>query len=300
MVGTTLGATIDPNGIIATTSGSGAMATVSNSIAIVSSGSSNSGYGQLQSKTKARYIYGQPHAWRGVGRLSVVGVPNCTRRFGMFDTSGSNVPNNGTYFEFSSTGVLSVNTVSGGSVSNSVSNGSFNGDVSEYTLDTNVHTYEIIAFTTGVWFYIDNVLIHSIKPTVALLYQSLTVPITAKSRNSASGTTSGTLEVWNTSISRLGRNITAPVYKYQSGTTAGLNLKIGAGSLHNIIISNINNNADVTLYDSTSATGSVIFSTGPMANNSTPYSIPFGGLSFYNGLTMVISGANCNVTLVYE
>jgi hypothetical protein len=37
-----------------------------------------------------------------------------------------------------------------------------------------------------------------------------------------------------------------------------------------------------------------------MGSQTTPFSIDCGELPFFTGLTIVISGANCNVTTVYE
>lgn len=300
LVGTTLGAALDPTFINATNSGSDSVATVANSIAIVSSGSSNGGYGQLQSTVKARYVFSMPHVYRGVARFAQVAVSGNTRRFGMFTTSGSVTPVDGAYFEVDQDGILSVHTVSGTTSTLNVSSGNFNGEVSEYSMDTNSHLFEIIAFTRGVWFYIDSILIHRFQPTNVILYKTLTVNITATSVNSASGTTSGTLEIWNTSISRLGRDVTAPVSKFYNATTTGTQVKLGAGAIHSLMISNVTNNANVTFYDNTSASGSPIYSTGAMSNNLVPFSIDFKGLPFFSGLYMVISGAACNVTTVFE
>jgi hypothetical protein len=305
MVGTTLGASIDPNFITASFNGAEASSGVANSVATVVSGTSNNGYGQLQSVLKARYVFGHPHLWRGITRLPTVAVSGNTRRFGMFTTSGSTTnPEDGAFFEFSANGTMSLCTVSGGTKIVNVSSGSFNGAISEYILDTNSHALEIVAYTHGVWFFIDNVLVHNAEPTNQIFYKTLTTPITAQSINSASGSSTGTLEIWNASISRLGRSVTAPTSKYFSGTTSasGILMKAGSGALHNVIISNVANTSKVVIYDSSSgsSTDGIVFSTGNMSNHLVPFSIPFGGMPFFNGLTISIRDAACNVTVVYE
>lgn len=302
LVGTTLGNSLDASFITPSTSGTGAVASVSNSTATISSGTSLNGYGQLQSVLKARYVFGMPNVWKGIVRIPSLAINGCTRRFGMFSTSGSVTPYNGAFFELDDS-TISLHTVSNGVEVLSATSGSFNGLVSEYKIDTNAHSYEIVAFTNGVWFFIDEVLIHKTKPTDKILYASLTVPITVSSYNS-SGSSSGTVEIFNTSISRIGREITAPTSRYIYGTTSasGTVLKIGSGALHNVIISNVSNNSNVTLYDSSSgsSTNGVIFSTGAMSNNLVPFSIPLSGLPFFNGLSITVTGASCNTTMVFE
>lgn len=298
LVGTTYRASIDANFWTAATSGAGSAATISNAVGTVTSGTANSGYGQISSVRVARFIFAHPLQFRGIFKLSATTTAHNTVYFGAYSVS-TTTPQNGVYFSVDQNGLLSVNCVSGGTP-NSVSSGSFNGDVSEYALDTNAHAYEIIYFTAGAWFFIDDVLIHKFTPISSILYQSLNVGINYSSVNDASGTTSRSLECWNAIIQRLGRDLTAPTSKYQTGTTAGLTLKIGSGDLHGIVISNVTNNAVVTLYDNTAASGTVLFNSGPMTNNTTPFSVNFWGIPFFTGLTLVISAANCDVTIAYE
>lgn len=299
LVGAAFGSAIDANFWVATTSGAGAASGVANGIATISSGTANNGYGQLQTARSARFVFAHPNQFRAAIRLPDLSEANNTRRWGAFTVSGA-TPQNGCYFEADATGKLSVCYVSGGGAPTKVASGDWNGTVSEYTLDANVHAYEIIYFTMGIWFYIDNTLVHHVTPTTAVLSQTQTAPITITSVNSASGTESADVECWNAMILRLGRDSTSPISKYQSGTTAGLTLKIGAGELRGIAVSGVSNNSVITLYDNTAASGTVIWSSGAMGAITTPFSINFANLPFFIGLTLAITAANSTVTVTYE
>ena len=149
-------------------------------------------------------------------------------------------------------------------------------------------------------FYIDDVLIHSVIPTTAIIATDLSVRLSMTSVNTAGGTTSGTLECWNGVILKLGRDITAPLHHYQDGTVAAEVLKIGPGTVQSVAISDITVNAVIILYDNTAAGGSIIWSTGTMGAKSEPFSVDLTGVAFFTGLTLAITTANCKATVVYE
>ena len=299
VAGTTFGASIDTDFWTAATSGAGSASGVANAIATLSSGTANSGYGILSSIRPARFMFAHPLMWRGAFRVTDTTVALNTRRWGAFSVS-TVTPQNGVFFEVDEDGTFSVNHVSNTSITK-VESGSFNGNVDSYTMDTNVHAYEIVYFTMGAWFYVDNVLIHTFLPTTSVLYESLNVPINTTSVNTAAGVTSGTIECFNTTLLRLGRDVTEPISNYQSGTTAGLVLKTGAGKVHGLQLSGIGNNSAMTLYDNTAASGTILWASGAMPNNATPFGLNFGkGIPFYTGLTLVIATANSTVITIYE
>ena len=179
-------------------------------------------------------------------------------------------------------------------------NGNFNGDTLSYTPDTNVHAYEIMYFMAAAWFYIDDLLIHRFTPTDHILASEWTLPINATSINSGSGTASGTLEVWASSILRIGEAATSPVSVHQAGLTAGIVLKGNAGILHSLAISGVANNSVITLYDNTAASGTVLYTTGAQAANATPFSVDLHEVQFDIGLTISITTAASTVTVIYE
>lgn len=88
--------------------------------------------------------------------------------------------------------------------------------------------------------------------------------------------------------------------KYQSGTTAGLVLKYGAENIHGMVISAVTQNAVITLYDNTAASGTTIWSSCIMSAQTQPFDLEMHNIPFSVGLTMAITGANCNVLIAYE
>ena len=298
VVGTSFEASLDTKFWTAATNGAGAASGVANAKATLSSGTANDGYGHMSSVRKARFQFAHPLQFRGAYRVTDITVAENDRRWGAYTVS-TVTPQNGVYFSLDEDGVLSINYVSAASVT-SVASGSFNGDVSTYTMDTNVHAYEVIYFTMGIWYYIDDVLIHKVTPTTAPVSETLTVPINMTSVNSGSGTTSGTLECWNATIIKIGRDVTKPTSDYQDGTVAAKVLKIGAGELHSMAISDVSNTAVITLWDNTAASGTIIWSSGGMGAQTKPFDVDLHGLGFFTGLTLTIATAAAKTTVIYE
>lgn len=305
LVGTSFtGTTIDSNFWTAASNGTSAAVTQANTKLTLTSGTSAAGYATVQSARQARFIFAHPHMWRGAVRLPDTTEADVTRRWGCFNAAGGppTVPVDGFWFECAPDGTLSVNWRNNSGTIQTVSSGSFNGDVSAYTLDTNVHAYEIIHFVMGTWFYIDNVLIHTVLPTTDNMSSTYTLRSSFSCVNGASGGESGQLEVWATVIMRLGRDMTAPAYYYfANGTTAGVNLKIGSGSVHKVLILNGTTNSVITLSDSTSATTPTILAHTVSATlTSLPITLDLGGLQFFEGLRLTVATQNAQLLIIYE
>jgi hypothetical protein len=301
VVGVPFAASVDTNFWTVANSGTGSAAGVANSIATLTSGTAASAYGKLTSVRSGRYIHSHPLAFAANVRLTAVTVANTLRAWGAV-TLSTVAPQNGCYFSVNASGQLQINTVHATSIQ-TVTSGSFNGVVSQFVLDTNVHLYEIQYSVTGAYFFVDNLLVHSVTPTTGVLYQIPIFPINAWATSTAAST-SASLEVWDASILREGRDSTAPISFFQSGTTAGINLKIGAGALRSIVISNITNNAAITLYDNTASSGTILWASGAIptgggANPGVIY-VDLKEIPFYTGLELAITTANCNVLVVYE
>lgn len=293
LVGTAFGVTTDTNFWTPTNSGTGSASGVTNAVATISSGTSNSGYGQLKSVRTGRFLFAHPHQFRGAFRLPSTTAALNTRRWGSF-TETAQVPQDGVYFEVSATGVLSLKTAKGGSVVNTVTSGSFNGDVTEYVMDTNVHAYEIMYFTMGVWFYIDNVLIHKFTPTTTTMFNTLDTNICITSINTSSGVTNGTIECWNAVIMRLGEYATAPTSK-RITTAATTTCKVGSGVLQKITIGDVG--TLLTIYDNTAGSGTVLAVISG-AKTSSIVTVDYG-IPFFTGLTIVSTGT-WDAVIIYE
>jgi len=292
------GATVDSNFWAAIANGAASAAGQANSIATVTSGTANSGYGQISTTQKARFMSAHPHMFRGAIRIPDTTEAAVTRRWGSFSVS-TVAPQDGVYFEVSAAGVLSVVTVTGATPT-AVASGSFNGDVESWTLDTDVHAYEIVHFTMGAWYFIDNILIHEVIPTTAPLAATLSVPATITAVNGAGGTESGSVEVWNVVVNRLGRAVTQSTsYHHAVGTTAGVILKRGPGQLHSIQLHSITNNSVMTIYDNTAASGTVLWSSGSLPAIATPFDVLMR-IPFQIGLTLVVATQNLGAVVAYE
>lgn len=290
LVGASFGSAIDTQFWAASNNGAGSAGGVGSSIATLTSGTANNGYGSITTTRLARFLFANPNLYRGAVRVTAASVTNCTRRFGAFTAAANpyNTPTNGFGFEISAAGVLSCNTWSNGSAVQTVNSGSFNGQVASYAIDTNVHAYEITYFVMGAWFFVDGVLLHHFAPTTAILAQNLTVPSTASIFNSAGGTTSGTMELWASSILRFGKELTRPKSVRISTNTTTV-CKLGAGTLHAIILNNSPTAGHtLTVYDNTT-NSSPIITVFTCSATQTPFVIDIApmGVDFYTGLTIV-------------
>ncbi len=294
LVGTTFSSSIDANFWAATASGTGAASGVASGLATLSSGTSNNGYGQMASVRTARFNFAALNMYRSSIRLPATTAALNTRRWGAFSVS-SQTPQNGVYFEVSAAGVLSVVSVSNGTPT-AISSGSFNGAVTTYTMDTNVHAYEIMYFTMGAWFYIDGVLIHKITPTASVLYQSITVPLMITTINGGAGVTAGVIECFNQAILRLSQTSTESIYKNITGNAATYVLKLNAGKIHKLIFNNTSGTS-LTIYDNTSAAAPVI---GTITTTASALGVWNVGIPFFTGLTIVTTGNNLDLTVIYE
>jgi hypothetical protein len=185
------------------------------------------------------------------------------------------------------------------SAESSVSSDDWNNNKSTPTL-TNINTYEIYITNAKVYFIIGGVLKHTASFATSTWTSTVNLPVRLDNTNSGGVDVNYALYCRAATIYRLGELMTQPISKYQSGTTAGLVLKYGAGNLHALVISGVVNNSVVTLYDNTAASGTIIWASGSMGAQTTPFSLDFHLLPFSTGLTLVIATANCNATVIYE
>lgn len=285
------GSTLDTN-FWTPSIGVGGTVAPTNGLMIMSTGVTANNATSLQSVRTARFVARQPNKFRAVIQLPDTGTANNTRRGGAFTA------NDGCFFQLSGTTLSFVTRKAG--VDTVINNGSFNGHHgNSFTLDTHAHAYELVITTSEVYFFVDNDLIHTAKFDTSWS-STLNLPIRFENTNSGGSTTNVTMNIFAATISKMGIPQTQPTSFFQQGITAGVTLKLSAGNLHGLVISNITNNANVTLYDNTSAAGTVIFSTGAMAANTTPFSLDLKNLPFFIGLTLVIATANCNCLVMYE
>lgn len=243
----------------------------------------------------ARFIPNVSNDFRAVLKLGDTGAANNVRRFGNYDA------NNGAFFQLSGT-TFSVVTRAAG-VDTVIAQANWNGVDQAFTLDTNIHSYDIEVGYQKCTFYIDGTLMHtaSVAGNAALLYQSLDLPITVENTNSASSTTACTISAALLAVSRYGKIETEKTYRNIATATAGTVLKYAAGRLMRVIFGT-DATQIVTLYDNTAASGTIIATltnTVPGGGgHNTPAAIEFD-CPFHVGLT-VVTTTNNSVTFIYE
>jgi len=271
-------------------------ATISNSVLNLATTTDSGSSALVYTNSVARYIGGSMNHLRGIIRIGGTSYTNNTLRFGA--TSSSSLADS-FYFQVQGS-VLSICAKTTGLNDIKIDSGSFNGDSPTYTLTSNFATVEIIYTNKRIQFYIDKVLIHTLTQTTSVICGTRHLRPFAQNINTGVGSAAN-LYIQVLSILTWGNTKTQSKFYFQQGTTAGVLLKNGIGSLHSLNLSGVNNNATVTLYDNTSATGTIIYSTGAMGAQTIPINVSFNtGIPFINGLYLVISGANCNCQVMYE
>lgn len=284
LVGTIFeGTTLDTNFWTATETNGGTVV-LSNGAAELETNTTANGAAILQSVRGARFIPSNANQFRGVIQLETGATANNKRRWGAFDG------NNGFFFELDNDTLYAVSRVA--TADTRVETG--------YSITTNYTRYVITYTNLSAAFYINDDLKVTISVTTAPKTGSMTLPVRLENVNSGDSTTDVAMNCLIATICRLGEAHSLPTsYYFAAGTTAGAVLKRGAGSVHRVLISSVSNNSVVTLYDNVAATGTVLWTSGAMAANTTPFDVEME-IPFYTGLDLVVATANCSVVVVYE
>lgn len=288
LVGVAFDGTVVDSNFWATTTGSGGAISQALGQLVLSTTGTNS-TATLASQRKGRYMSSNSNHVRCVIRVPTVNVTGNTRRWGAFDST------DGLFFEISGS-TFSVGIRRGGSTT-TVNSGNFNGtNGSTYTLDTNVHTYEIHYTNSSAWFYIDNELIHTYRASAQTLCGTLSLKIGLENSNSASTTTAATLECRVATIVRLGKETGRPRTYYVA--SAGTNvLKRSPGTLRRVIVGTRGTGgATVTFYDAVNAGGQPLFVLDGVNSLGT---IELD-VDFFEGLSMVTASGIGSITVLYD
>ena len=283
------GTTLDPNFWTSAATGTGSTIQSGGQVNVRTGSTANSS-AKITSLIISRYIPGVANNYRSQ-IIQDAATANNVRQWGAFDGV------DGMYYQLSGTtfGIVTCNN----SVPTFTTSG-FNGRLNDSFIFNNVnHVYEITYTNGRAVFYIDGVSLHKASVSTTRLCQTLNLPIWNQNFNIAGGTTDVQMKVITSSIKRLGKMLSQPRHKYQTGQSTSV-LKYGAGNLHSIVVSSVVNQAVITLFDNTTTAGTVMFSTGQMSANVVPFSLPFAGVPFSNGLSLSISGAAANCTVLYE
>lgn len=282
-----MGTTLDTNFWTDGSANSGSLTQVSGMVTLATNTTAN-GAAKITSVRKGRFMFACPNIFRAAVRLVTAGTTNNKRKWGAYDGS------DGYYFQLNGS-TFSIGYQSAGAAETLINNGSFNGVSSSWTVDANVHTFEIHYFVMRVEFYIDGVLIHTLVPTTAFITGVLTLPIWCENTNSSSSTTAVTMELWNASILRLGDESHSPISKNITGAATTV-LKRGSGKIHELSV-NSTSAGTVTIYDNTAASGTIL---ATITTNNTAGGSWDLNFVFFIGLTIVTSAAGHDITANYE
>lgn len=293
LVGITFGDVFDTNFWTKTIQTGAADATTASSILTLSTGATADGNILVNSLRRARYVPSYPNYYRGQLLLPAITGANL-RRWGAFDA------NNGYFFEWDGTNLAVV--VRKTAVDTKVYTGSFNGILgSDYVIDIYCHTYEIQWTNSEVDFSINgNLLHHAVSPS-SRLTDTNHLYIGLQNVNSGGNTADNLMRIRSSTINRIGKKETNPAWKNQAGAATAQVLKYGPGKLHHVTINGWTSPATILLYDAVTATNPIasISLTSGTQGALLPVTLEYG-LDFYTGLTYTTTGANTNVTIIYE
>jgi hypothetical protein len=259
---------------------------------VLTSGTANGHYAAVQSVRRANWISGTANKFRC--RMRIESSDNdLTARVGVGYGASMPTITDGAYFKFVGS-AISACTMANTSET-AVASASFNGTYAAPTL-TNNNTYEILYMTGKVYFLINMVIVHTaIFATTGWCANTTNFYIFADVTNTGDSAAVKYILPGMT-ISRLGKLLTMPQYKYITGAATTV-CKLGGGILHKIIVNQAGTLC--TIYDQTSGAVPII---GILDTNKTTGTI--GSVDyecpFFNGLTIVTTGAGSDVTIIYE
>ena len=252
------------------------------------------GTARYTSVRKARFVAGNPNMFTGGISFKTALTAGNVRRVGAYNgTEG--VDGDGYYFELDES-TFSVTTRKAGTDTR-ITNGNFNGHygVNWTPVASTYYKLDIEMTPMATFYYIDTKLLH--KTAGGHQTGTITLPITMECNNSGGATADIEMHCVGAIISRLGQIITNPTYKHIASNDTYI-CKYGAGKLHGIAINDPSAACTLTIYDNTSATGTIIGIMALTTKVITPFYMNYQ-LPFFTGLTIVTS-ANSDFTIIYE
>lgn len=277
------GAALD-TGVWATTLANGGTVVQGGGEGTLATNTTANGSAILTSLRTARYTSGTSNFYRAIVQLGDTGTATNVRRWGAFTaTDGAFFQLNGTTFSIVSR-KNSVDTVVT----------AFNG--TPFTVDTNVHAYEIHYTPLAVYFTVDDVLLHVINAAATPWSATLHLQARLENTNSAGSAVNVSLKCRLANITRFGSGIPRAGFTNVSANGT-LTLKSGPGTLSSVIINTAGSGgATLTIYDNITAAGSII----AVINLAAAVTTFIYGLDFSVGLTIVSTNTPGNFTVVYE
>jgi len=284
------GATVDSNFWL--TSVSTGTVTQANSELVLTSGTANAHYAKVYSARRANWIGGTANRLKAPLRISS-SDNDLTFRVGV--GWGATMPTitDGAYFKIVGS-TISANTMANTSET-SVASASFNGSYTAPTL-TNSNTFEIYYTINKVFFLINGTIVHTASFPTSSWFSNTTNFHSFADVTNTGDSAAVTYTFKGLAIFRLGKMLTMPQYKHITGAATTV-CKLGGGILHKIIVNQAGTLC--TIYDQTSGAVPII---GILDTNKTTGTI--GSVEyecpFFNGLTIVTTGAGTDITVIYE
>jgi hypothetical protein len=266
------GSTIDTRFWISGVANSGDVTQSNASVTLSTKTVATNGMARLYTLRRARYVSGVSMGYRSVITLSAAAANN-KRRWGiafaatMPTTGTTDLITDGAWFQFDGTTFSIALRRAGVANETLVSSGSFNGNLGvSYSPGTTVKTYEIYWTNSKVYFVIGGVVLHTFSADTTTWSSTMNFYVYCDNVNSNNLQTDHTLGVRVASIRRLGGLLSqTSSYYHALGTTAGVNLKLSAGNLHSLILTNVVDGAVITLSDSTTTTTPTLFEVTALA-----------------------------------
>lgn len=287
--GSISGSTLDPNFATGSVTGSGSISQ-SNGVITIATGTTANSTAKVQSTDIGRYVDKSANVYGSLLAMGDTGTTNNTRRWGAFNGT------DGCYFKLSGT-TLSVCTMKGG-VETAVASSSWNGSQTVPTL-TNYNFWAIEYRLDFLIFEIGGVVAHSISAASGTWTNVTNLPIFTDNVNSGGSTTNVSMSATAAAIYRLGPLETQAKYFHDTGAGTHV-LKYSAGTLQRVVINTSISagSTTITMYDNTSASGSVIASV-VFQSNAQPVCLEYH-IPFNTGLTIVTTASGWDFTVVYE
>lgn len=272
-----------------------------NSEIIVTSGAAAADYAGFYSLRRANWVSGTSNKFRAQMRLQAAADNDLVRRWGVgwAATITSTAMTDGAWFLLEGT-ALSVVTAANDSTptTTTVASGAFNGT---YTAPTwmNNNTFEILYTLGKVYFLINNTIIHTATfSTDHWTANTTNFHAFADANTIGDGSTAKTMTIRMMNITRLGKMLTMPIYKYITGVTTAQVLKYGGGIIHSITIGTSVANKKIDIYDDTAGSaGQMVAITLPAGTD--PFTLNLE-CPFFSGLTVTPNDTGLKITVVYE
>jgi hypothetical protein len=274
----------------------GGSVTVGDGTATIKTGVTADGAEIFWSARRSQYIPGSSCRFRAVVQYTDAGDVDNKVRFGIAYGSSMPAVTDAAFLVFQD-GIFKIHLYSGGILTEITS---FNGSLgTSFFPGVEMKSYEIYFNVNAVYFTVDESLLHTYKPINGRWSGTSEFFIYADNINTNGHAVNHEFLIHSAGINRFGKFEAQHVSDSQQGTIASKLLKSGVGVLVSLSVSGVANNSVITLYDNTDSSGDILWTSGAMGAQATPFDVNINNIPFNIGLTLSITGANSNVTTVY-